>query len=283
MPRGQHHERDRSGVLYQQVTLSLDTLSTVWQRENLGDLHNVLVDTPVWRDEEANREALQGATGELAQRGLLSGRDLHPDLRETLNLLARPSMEYYGWISYVDAEREVNLAVLVAAVGQDAVLVVRDGQSVHLRPSRAEGMAETLLGHLPSVPPARGRSVNLPENEVRHLVSDRMHTAPGSTKPLSAEAFNVFERASMAEDARDLLTAMDQPRTGGGELYVAARVRSGERHRCENPVVYVDTHQGRWMTQLSSGAPGERWIVSAPASRQLLLSKLNEMRNNLLG
>jgi hypothetical protein len=87
----------------------------------------------------------------------------------------------------------------------------------------------------------------------------------------------------MAEDARDLVTAMDQPRSGGGELYVAARVRSGERRRCENPLVYVDTQQGRWMTQLSSGRPGERWIVSAPASRQLLLSKLNEMRNNVLG
>jgi hypothetical protein len=48
-------------------------------------------------------------------------------------------------------------------------------------------------------------------------------------------------------------------------------------------VIFVDTQRGRWMTQVSSGRPGERWIVSAPASRQLLLSKLNEMRNNLLG
>lgn len=270
-------------MLYQQVTLSLDTLATVWLRENLGELHNVLVDTPVWRDEEDSRAALHSATGELAQRGLLAGRDLHPDLRETLNLLSRPSMEYYGWISYNDDDRLVNIAVLIAAIGNDAVLVVRDGRTVHLSPSRSEGMAETLVGHLPALQPARGRSVNLPEAEVRQLVSDRMHDAPGTTKPLPADAFNIFERASMAEDARDLLAAMDQPRTGGGELYVAARTRSGERHRCENPVVYVDTPQGRWMTQLSGGRPGERWIVSAPASRQLLLSKLSEMRNNLLG
>jgi hypothetical protein len=173
--------------------------------------------------------------------------------------------------------------VLVAAVGQDAALVVREGDSVHLGPARADGMAETLVGHLPTVPAARGRSVNLPEAEVRQLVADRMHAAPGSMKPLPAEAFNIFPRASMAEDARDLMTAMDQPRTGGGELYVAARTRSGERRRCENPMIYVDTQQGRWMTQLSSGAVGERWIVSAPASRQLLLAKLNEMRNNLVG
>ncbi|HEX5119226.1 MAG TPA: ESX secretion-associated protein EspG [Pseudonocardiaceae bacterium] len=270
-------------MLYQQVTLSLDTLATVWQQENLGEMHNVLVHVPVWRDEEAGRAALHGATGELAQRGLLAGRDLHPDLRGTLELMARPSIEYYGWIAYSDGDQEVNIAVLVAAVGQDAVLVVRDGDSVHLSPTRSEGLAETLVGHLPQLAAARGRSVNLPENEVRQLLADRMHEAPGAAKPLPAQAFDIFPRASMAEDARDLMTAFDAPRTGGGELYVAARVRSGERRRCENPVIYVDTLHGRWMTQLSSGRPGERWIVSAPASRQLLLSKLSEMRNNLLG
>jgi hypothetical protein len=270
-------------VLYQQVTLTLDTLATVWQRENLGELHNTLVDVPAWRDDSAAHEALSSATAELAQRGLLVGRDLHADLRATLNLMARPSSEYFGWIAYTEDDRSVSLAVLVAAIGQDAVLVVRDGQQVHIGPTRSEGMTETLVGHLPALPAARGRSVNLPEAEVRALVADRMHDAPGAGKPLPAEAFNIFGRASMAEDARDLLTAMDQPRTGGGELYVAARSRSGERRRCENPLVYVDTQQGRWMTQLTSGRPGERWIVSAPASRQLLLSKLNEMRNNILG
>lgn len=270
-------------VLYQQVTLTLDTLATVWRQENLGELHNTLVDVPAWRDDAAEREALANATAELTQRGLLVGRDLHADLRDTLNLLARPSMEYYGWIGYTDEERTVSLAVLVAAIGQDAIHVVRDGQQVHIGPTRAEAMSDTLVGHLPQVPPARGRSVNLPEAEVRQLVADRMHAAPGASKPLPAEAFDIFGKASMAEDARDLVTAMDQPRSGGGELYVAARVRSGERRRCENPLVYVDTQQGRWMTQLSSGRPGERWIVSAPASRQLLMSKLNEMRNNVLG
>ena len=106
-------------MLYQKVTLSLDTLATVWQRENLGDMHNVLVDTPVWRDETPSARPLHTATGELAQRGLLAGRDLHPDLRDTLNLLARPSIEYYGWISYTDAEHgPVSIAVLVAAIGR---------------------------------------------------------------------------------------------------------------------------------------------------------------------
>lgn len=269
-------------MLYQQVTMSLETLSTVWRRENLGELHNTLVDVPAWRDDDADRAALRAATDELGRLGLLGGRDLHADFRDTLNLLARPSMEFYGWIASTEDEQPRNIAVLLAAVGNEAVLVVRDGGTVQLGPTRAEGMAEALIGLMPAVPAARGRSINLPEAEVRQLVADRMESAPGEAKPLPASAYDIFGRASMAEDARDLLTVMDLPRTGGGELYVAARGRGGERRRCPNPVVYVDTQQGRWMTQLSTGRVGERWIVSAPASRQLLIGKLNEMRNKVL-
>jgi hypothetical protein len=269
-------------VLYQPVTLSLETLGTVWRRENLGELHTTLVDVPAWRDEDALRAELHAATGDLARQNLLAGRDLDADFRDSLNLLARPSIEYYGWIAYTDGEQHTNITVLAVASGTDALLVVRDGQTVRMQQSRADGMAETLVAHLPQLTPARGRSINLPEAEVRRLVADRMDTAPGAVKPLSADAYRIFGRESMAEDARDLMTVMDLPRTGGGELYVAARGRSGERRRCVNPLVYVDTQQGRWMTQLSDGRSGERWIVSAPASRQLLLSKLNEMRNNVL-
>lgn len=272
-------------MLRQPVTLSLDTLTTVWRRENLGEPHNVLVSVPAWRDEDAEREALGRAVAELRGRGLLMGRDLHPDLRATVELLARPSMEYYGWIATTTNAKgdPVDIGVLVAATGQDAVQIVRDHDIVHLSPARSEGVAEALVGHLPPVSAARGRSMNLPEAQMRRLLSDRAQVTPGGgAPPLPAEAFDVFGRASMAEDARDLVTAMELARTGGGELYVAARGRGGERRRCANPIVYVDTVQGRWMTQLSEGPPGQRWITSAPASRQLLLSRLNELRSDVL-
>jgi hypothetical protein len=270
-------------VLREQVTLSLDTLATVWRRENLGDLHNVLVDVAYWRDDDGEKEALRLASGELAAKGLLAGRDLAPDFRNTLLLVARPAVEFYGWIATRDSESEAKLGVLLAAVDQDAVLVIRDGDQVSLQNARAEGLAETLVGQLPQVEPARGRSINLPEHELRTLLGSRVGTAPGAAKPLPADAYDVFGRASMAEDAQELFTAMDLPRTGGGELYVATRDRNGERHRCASPLVYVDTQSGRWMTQVSGNQPGDRWVVSTPASRQLLISRLHEMRNALVG
>lgn len=271
-------------VLRDQVTLSVDALATVWRKENLGELHNVLSGVPAWRDDDGEREALNLASGELARHGLLQGRDLSGEFRDTLNLLARPSVEYFGWISCLDPEsgQERRLGVLLAAIEMDAVLAVREGEQITLSSARAEGLAEELVNTMPAVQPARGRSMNLPEAELRQLLANRVGTAPGSVKPLPATAFNVFGRESMAEDAHDLFTAMDLPRTGGGELYVAARDHNGERRRCAHPLIYVDTQQGRWMTQLSGDQPGHRWVVSAPASRQLLISRLHEMRNALV-
>jgi EspG family len=270
-------------VLYEPVTLALDTISTVWRRENLGEPHNVLVDTVFWLDEEGERQALQRAGDDMAMHGLLMGRDLAPDFRDTLNVLARPSVEYFGWIGVNETEssKVSNIAVLAVSVGQDAVLVTRDGDQATIEPCSADGLAETLVGKLPNVPAGHGRSVNLPEREMRQLRASRGPGAPGETKPLPAEAFDVFPRPSMAEDARDLFTVLELPRSGGGELYAAARARSGERRRCPHPLVYMDTEQGRWMSQLSGEAPGERWMVAAPASRPLLISRLHEMRERL--
>jgi hypothetical protein len=266
-------------VLRHQVTLTQETLATVWEQENLGELHNTMAGVAYWRDHDGRREALDRAGAELARQGLLAGRDLIGDLRDTLTLLARPSVEYYGWISYTDGEQTTDLSVLVAGVAEEAVLAVREGDRIQLSAARADGLAETLVGLMPQVPAARGRSVNLPEAEISKL--GEMREQRGAALP--GEAFNVFPRSSMVEDARDLFAVAELPRTGGGELYVAARDRLGERRACTHPLIYIDTQQGRWMTQLSGEKPGDRWIVSAPASRQLLISRLHEMRNSLVG
>ena len=270
-------------MLYNPITLALDTISTVWRRENLGEPHNIFVDTQYWLDEEGERQALQRAGDDMAMHGVLMGRDLAPDFRDTLQILARPNVEYFGWITVrpTDERGESNLAVLAASVGQDGVLAVRDGDQVSIGPCSADGLAEALVDKMPNVPAGRGRAVNLPEREMRQLRAKRGNGAPGEAPGLPVDAFNVFARQSMAEDARDLFTVLELPRSGGGELYAAARARSGERRRGPHPLVYMDTEQGRWITQLSGDQPGERWMVAAPANRSLLISKLHEMRSRI--
>ena len=270
-------------MLYNPVTLALDTITTVWRRENLGEPHNVFVGTQYWLDEEGERQALQRAGDDMAMHGLLMGRDLSPDFRETLAILARPNVEYFGWIGTLPSNESdgTNIAVLAASAGDGGVLAVRDGDQVTIGPCSRDGLAEALVDKMPNVPAGRGRSVNLPEREMRQLRAQRGNGAPGEVPALPAGAFNIFPRASMAEDARDLFTVLELPRSGGGELYAAARARSGERRRCPHPLVYLDSEQGRWMQQLSGDQPGERWMVAAPASRSLLINKLHEMRERI--
>jgi hypothetical protein len=230
-----------------------------------------------WRDDEGERQLLARTSDELTRFGLLNGRNLTPEFRETMELITRASVEFYGWI----ATQESNIAVLVAAIGEEAVVLVRDGKEVTFQPARSDGLADTLLGYLPQVQAARGRSINLRETDVRELVGRRGAGGPGEAKPLSSDAYSIFDRPTEAEDARELFSVMELPRTGGGELYAAARGRTGERRRFENPLIYTDTQQGRWMTQMTGDRPGDRWLVFAPASRQLMLAKLNEMRDRL--
>ena len=270
-------------MLYNPITLALDTITTVWRRENLGEPHNIFVDTQFWLDEEGERQALQRAGDDMAMHGVLMGRDLSPDFRAALEILARPSVEYFGWIGMRSTQErgESNIAVLAASVGQDGVLAIRDGDQATIGPCSADGLAEALVDKLPNVPAGRGRAVNLPERRCASSRARRGNGAPGEVPELPPEAFNVFPRQSMAEDARDLFTVLELPRSGGGELYAAARSRGGERRRCPHPLVYMDTEQGRWITQLSGDQPGERWMVAAPASRSLLISKLHEMRERI--
>jgi hypothetical protein len=266
-------------MLFEEIQLSLDTLRTVWQKENLGDLHTTLVGTAYWLDEAERREALGRASAELAHLGLLNGPHLAPDFHETLTVLARPATEFYGWL----ATPEEQHTALVAASGQEALLVVRRDEQLTLTPIRPGGLAETMVAQLPPVPPARGRAVNLPEQGVRAIAAARGDAPIGQAQPVPDAAFDVFGRESMAEDAKELLAVLEQPRTGAGELYAAVRTPTGERRRCRNHLNYVDTEQGRWITQVSGDRPGSGWLVATPASRQLLVSKLQEMHAELSG
>jgi hypothetical protein len=260
------------------VTVSLDTLAAVWRKENLGELHNVLVDTAYWMTDDEYRQAFQRAVDELHQRGLVSQGSLDPNFLDALRVVGRPSVEYYGWI----AAEDLDIGVLVAGRGEDeGVLLVRDGKEIHLESVGAEGLMGALIGQMPQVRPGHGRGVNLPEAEVRTLAAKLPSDPPGSIKPLSPAEFEIFGRATMAEDARDWFEVMSSARSGGGELYVAARNQYGERKRCQHPLIYVDTQNGRWITQMTGDKPGDRWITSAPASRQMLLARLGEMRAHL--
>jgi EspG family len=258
-------------VLRGRIGLSLDTLNTVLRWEKVDEAHTVLAATPVWRDDEAQREANQRAWAELTQQGLTVARQLEPGFRGTLIALMRPAVEFFGWISTPNG----TIGVLVAASGNESVLVVRADQMAWLHPTRPDTLAEAVVAQLPTVPAAAGRSLNVPEASLTARGGRHGHG--------DDEGFSGFgSQDGPTPDVKLLTALMAEPRVGGGQLYAA--VRDGLDRRCKAPhaLSYLDvapgrSGQGRWMTQLTPSSSGENWVFVAPATPQALTTKLYEM------
>ena len=257
----------------QRAELPLEAFTSVWRWENLGEVPNVLADTVVWLDEDSQREADQNARAVLADQGLISRSGLHPELRQWVTVLARPEVEFYGWIT----GPQLEISVLATATRNMGILLVRDttAETVRVHPVHPDGLRDALIAQLPPVPAGHGRSLSVPEADMREQPARRGRHAEEET------GFAGFAAASghntgTHPDVRFLRELMAQPRTGGGQLYAARRTTMGTRKRIERPVVYLDTATGRWLTQLRRNPSGDGWIVAAPATPQLIASRLHE-------
>lgn len=255
-------------MLRERVELSMDTLKAFWRWEGHDRMPVVLVSTVEWMDDDARREADQQVLTELAGQGLLANGVVPADVRATFQTLTRPEVEVFGWIS--TPQRTVG--VMSAASGREAVLVVRSGETAWLSPTNPDGVAEAVIAQLPALQPAHGRSVN---------VSEADFTGAGSNHG-GEEGFGGFGRQTESHDVRALKALLAQPALGVSQLWVAVRGRDGRRREAETPITVRDTAEGRWMTQTTT-ASGQRWVVAAPASAQLLASKLYETGRVLAG
>jgi EspG family len=244
------------------IDVSNDVVKAFWRWENQDAVHVTLVSTLEYLDDEGRQEADRRALGELSALGLAANGHVRPELRATIQALTRPDVEFYGWVG----TPQQMVGMLVAARGGVAVLAVAHGQGVTLCPVRPDGLAEALIDHLPVMPPAQGRSINVLESDLT-----------GSGRHSQEDGFAGFAAVGESADVRMMKALMAQPPLGGGQLHVAARGRDGRRHTCPAPITYVDVPEGRWLTQVTTNGSGQNWVIATPATSQLLVAKLYEM------
>ncbi|MQA11031.1 MAG: hypothetical protein GEU98_21240 [Pseudonocardiaceae bacterium] len=250
-------------MIRREYDLPVWALAACLRWDNLGEGHPVFAETPLWRNEQAERELDEATRDELARCGLLeaTGR-VDPDFRDTLIVLTRPGTEFSCWAKHTEG----SYRMLVAAIGRDTVLLTRVDEQVRFRPARPETPAEELVAQLPELGPAKAHAVNVPRSAYDELLN------PTNT--------GIVHRRGGDPDAKRLYNILDQPRLHTAELHAATRDRSGMRKRARQATV-LDTEQGRWLISLKPGGqPGDDWIVTAPATPQLLASTLYEMRDN---
>lgn len=248
-------------VLASPLTLSADALARLVRVEKLGDLHVTLRPLVRWRPRPDQERLVAEERDEFLGLGLIdeNGR-LEPDVASSLAVLCRPGAEFYGWIN----EGERTRGVLAAAAGREAVLAIRDRDTVTVNQIRPDALPDVLVAQTPDVRPAKGDTFTFPRSDV-FATSGGRHRTDDDDGP-----------------ARSVQRIMAQPTTGGGELNVAVRDRAARRRTAPYPLRYADTESGRWLNHMTDAPGGEHTVLVAPATRTDLVRRLQDMHRALL-
>jgi hypothetical protein len=262
-------------VLEKQVTVSAGTLINLIRRRD-GEPHTVLAETPTWYSEEAQRTEDARANEELARQGLHGPRGLHPGLLATIEAVTRPHVEYFGWIDGGYEGKALSYTLLAGSAGGEAFVLARNPEyeSVVLASVKPEELLEAFVTQIPKLAPGRGSPLAVPKSQV---------TNAGKASTSQEEGFAVLRREQRNagnQAAEELRRVLALRRMGGGSLYVAVRGRSGSRRRIERPVNYIDTSEGRWLTEELPGS-GEPMISFTPANQQVLAGRLQSAQSKL--
>lgn len=242
-------------------------------RRRGGEPHATLSSMPVWYDEGAQRTVDQEVNSLLTQHGLMGPRGMDRGLLNAVESISRPQVEYYGWFEGQFPGAPGNFAVLAGSGSGGAFVLVRDigEESVILAPERPEEVLAGFVNQIPFGRPATGQP----------LITTRAEFAAGRDAVADGE-YTVMRsgRDAPPAPAKEMKRIMEAPRTGAGTLYVAARSRSGTRRRCERPLNFVDTVEGRWLMEERPGRE-DALVVFTPASPQVLGERLRNAQSAL--
>ena len=242
-------------------------------RRRGGEPHTVLSETPTWYSAEAQRAGDERGNAELAKAGLFGPRGMHPGFVATIEAIARPQLEYYGWIDGGFQGKAVSYRLLAGSAGGEAFVLAKHEEldAVVLASSRPGELLDDFLGQIPKLAPGRGTPLAVPKSQIEGTArgDDGGFAVLRSDRP-----------AEGSQEVEELRRILGLRRMGSGSLYVAARSRTGARHRIERPVNYIDTSEGRWLTEEIPGR-GENRIAFTPADQRVLADRLRSAQGRL--
>lgn len=246
-------------MLRSKVAIGVTALYQAWQAVGLPSLHRALV-AEVDFDEDrlesgdvGELEQLQrSAWAQLEQYGLARGGQVHPDLASALRLVVEAGVEYWAFFSLKDGPQQ---SALVVSNGQDALrIVLTPDKHFVLEPIRADEAPQALIGALPPTPAGKGNPITVPEDALKP-----------KQQPRYEDTGSFLQQSRPTSTPNDQLVAqlkeiMNQPRTGGGQVFSAKRDHLGRKQRCAHPLTFIDTPTGRYLAAKSEG-----WLRVQPA------------------
>ncbi|ONI79297.1 hypothetical protein ALI144C_26080 [Actinosynnema sp. ALI-1.44] len=240
--------------------MALDTLTRVVRIEKIGELPEVLLAAAGWQP-EADDRALDGhARGECARLGWLDHRgNLDVDVASALRVLCMASTEVYGWIT---ADRTTT-AVLACSTRRQALLAIRHDPWVSLRSIKPGALTRTAVALAPNVPAGEGKPIHVRRSDALAFDGGHPRAHGGvAVRPVPLEVRRLTRIAGLQ-------------RTGAGEFHVAIRDSIGRRLSSADPIGYVDTAAGRYVTVVET-VDGEAAMLLAPTSHRDLVTRLEK-------
>jgi hypothetical protein len=247
------------------VVLPKMAFVTVWELENLGEPHPVIGPNNYYMTDEFRAELHRHTYASLEELGLAAEGLVSEELRRTMHVIASSDRQFYGWSSTAHGGDD---AILVAALGRDAVRIATDDEVILLDPIPAETLTEHFVEALPEVPAAHVMPVTVPESQL----DDPSGFTNSSPLAQLADTGPVDYLNNVMRAQRDAVH----------QLYAAVRGRSGERRR-SMPLSAIDlTGQGRVFTFLNKHPKtGQKQINLLPGTPANLISVLEATCGNL--
>ncbi|MFF5990887.1 ESX secretion-associated protein EspG [Prauserella flavalba] len=239
----------------------------LWESAGIGELPYPLQVRSHGETMEERATLRQQVLAELARRGIVdeSGRP-QPHIEDLLGVVAGSDVSLDS-VQISAPSAEPQLAV-VAALGSQGTMLIRDPQGFFLDRVPSDGLASAIVGLLPPAPRGKEKSITVP--------LEQLLSGPGVDFMQRRAPSPDGGRASVDEDRKALARLHAQPRLRGGQIGANARSRTGSKSRM--PVLsWFDTETGRYFTQATRGRDGRDWITIAPADAATLRHRLSEM------
>jgi hypothetical protein len=237
------------------IDVPVSALAALAERERVGQLHVTLRPQALWLSDEDRATADKQIDEALAGTGLVDARGRTAvDFLDWLPLLTTPSLEYYGWMT----SGEETLGVLAATRGLQGVVAVCAGDWVRIRSADRQRLAEALVEQLPVVGAGGGnpRSVRV----AQLVAAGRSRSDEHPLDPVLA----------------DIVSLVQRPVSGSGELYAGRRDEVGRYSRLEQPLHYADTDWGRYLNY-TTGSGDDAEIHLGPATPAALAATLKDL------
>ena len=166
--------------------------------------------------------------------------------QHTLTVLAQSSHEFYSW-THLPRSGDAG-AILVAALGSNAVRLVTDHAVVLIDPIDPDRLPEHLVETLPTVPGATVQPITVSRSEYDSAANLDNATDLDNADPLAEPADGPVRR---------LANLVHADRDAAHQIYVATRHGDGPRRRSV-PICALDiTNQGRVLTFIGYDSDGK--------------------------